>query len=78
MTDRQELQSGQTRATPARPDVWRIASWALTGALALLLVGVAVKSGLSAATSAQMWAYPFQFDESEGMIVAETMLLDRG
>ncbi|HET6312852.1 MAG TPA: hypothetical protein VFH60_03375 [Chloroflexia bacterium] len=78
MTDRQELQSGQTRATPARPDVWRIASWALTGALALLLVGLAVKSGLSAATSAQMWAYPFQFDESEGMIVAETMLLDRG
>jgi hypothetical protein len=50
----------------------------LTGALVLLLAGLAVKSAFSAATSAQMWTYPFQFDESEGMIVAETMLLDQG
>lgn len=78
LMNRQELQSTRRSSPGGRPDGWRLASWALTGALVLLLLGLAVKSTLSAATSAQMWAYPFQFDESEGMIVAETMLLDQG
>ncbi len=47
---------------------------ALLAFLAILLVR-SVSSGL---TSASIFSYPFQFDESEGMIVAETGLLDRG
>ncbi|HUP27880.1 MAG TPA: hypothetical protein VM409_05545 [Chloroflexia bacterium] len=46
--------------------------------LGLLLAALLARAAISAATSAQMFTYPFQFDESEGMIVAETMLLDRG
>ena len=78
VSDRQELDSKRATSEAGKADVWRTAGWALTGLLVLLLVGLVVKSLFSAATSAQMWAYPFQFDESEGMIVAETMLLDRG
>lgn len=50
----------------------------LLGLLVALLAVLLAKDIGSAARSAEMWAYPFQFDESEGMIVAETMLLDRG
>lgn len=56
----------------------RRAGVVLTAALALLLIVLASRAVVSATTSAQMWAYPFQFDESEGMIVAETLLLGRG
>lgn len=58
--------------------VLRIVGTILTVLLALLLAALLSRSAVSAVTSAQMWAYPFQFDESEGMIVAETLLLDRG
>ncbi|MEA2574353.1 MAG: hypothetical protein QOH93_1651, partial [Chloroflexia bacterium] len=76
--DKEEIQSTPLAPIRERSEVWRLAGWALTGVLMLLLAGLVVRSAFSAATSAQMWAYPFQFDESEGMIVAETMLLDRG
>lgn len=56
----------------------RLAGLALLGVLLLLLLSLLAKDAIGAATSARMWAYPFQFDESEGMIVAETLLLDRG
>lgn len=56
----------------------RIVGTILTVLLALLLAALLSRAAVSAVTSAQMWAYPFQFDESEGMIVAETLLLDRG
>lgn len=46
--------------------------------LLLLLVVLCVKIAFGAVMSATMFSFPFQFDESEGMIVAETMLIDRG
>lgn len=76
--DKEETKSGQAAPAPRKSDAWRLTGWALTVVLLLLLAGLAVKSASSAVTASQMWAYPFQFDESEGMIVAETMLLDRG
>ncbi|HEY0068962.1 MAG TPA: hypothetical protein VGE04_03245 [Chloroflexia bacterium] len=76
--DQEEIQGEQPAPAPGRPDLRRLVVWTLTAALVVLLMGLAAKSVFSAATSAQMWAYPFQFDESEGMIVAETLLLDRG
>src|SRR5439155_18472214 len=51
---------------------------ALLAAVALLLAGLIWKDADSAQMSASLFSYPFQFDESEGMIVAETLLLDRG
>ena len=42
----------------------------------LLILGIRIIFGAS--TSATMFTFPFQFDESEGMIVAETMLIDQG
>ena len=56
----------------------RIVTIALLAVCALLVGGLAAKTVASAATSAEMFQYPFQFDESEGMIVAETGLLDHG
>ncbi len=56
----------------------RLARTALLVVLVALLGGLLAKTVSSAVTSATMLEYPFQFDESEGMIVAETMLLDRG
>lgn len=56
----------------------QIAGRALLIALVLLLAGLGAKIVQSAATSTTMFTYPFQFDESEGMIVAENLLLDRG
>ncbi len=53
----------------------RIASSAI---LLVLLVILVVRVVFGASTSATMFNFPFQFDESEGMIVAETMLIDRG
>lgn len=53
------------------------------GALGMLLIIVLLavllaKAIAGLATSVEMFSYPFQFDESEGMIAAETMLLDKG
>ncbi|MEO8286484.1 MAG: hypothetical protein ABI670_08610 [Chloroflexota bacterium] len=56
----------------------RIMSLALVVGLALLAVGLGAKVVASVGTQAAMLSYPFQFDESEGMIVAETILLDKG
>ena len=56
----------------------RFARHSLTVVLVVLLLALTAKVVASDATSATMFLYPFQFDESEGMIVAETMLLDRG
>lgn len=50
----------------------------LTLVASLLLAGLLVKVAFASNTVASMFQYPFQFDESEGMIVAETMLLDQG
>ncbi len=44
----------------------------------VLLAILSVRIAFGASTSATMFSFPFQFDESEGMIVAETMLLDQG
>jgi hypothetical protein len=57
---------------------WRWARVLLVVALVLLLAGLLWKDLASARMSSDLFAYPFQFDESEGMIVAETMLLDQG
>ena len=46
--------------------------------LLVLLAGLLLRALLGVFTSLAMFNHPFQFDESEGMIVAETMLLDRG
>lgn len=52
---------------------------ALLAVIVALLLGLAAKVAFSSVpTVASMFQYPFQFDESEGMIVAETMLLDQG
>lgn len=51
---------------------------AMLAVCALLVIGLAAKTVASAVTSVEMFQYPFQFDESEGMIVAETGLLDHG
>ena len=46
--------------------------------LILLLIALLVRSLFGAFTSIAIFSHPFQLDESEGMIVAETMLLDKG
>ncbi len=56
----------------------RLAQVSLLVSLLLLLTGLLWKDVSSAQMSSGLFAYPFQFDESEGMIVAETMLLNRG
>src|SRR5438128_11426748 len=56
----------------------RFANGVLLAALLLLVGGLLLKSVSSAQMSAALFSYPFQFDESEGMIVAETTLLDHG
>ncbi len=70
--------TGAPTSKPPESSPIRIAGVVLTAVLAVLLVALLARAAVSASTSAQMWAYPFQFDESEGMIVAETLLLDRG
>ena len=52
-----------------------LAAWALALALATVL-GARVAAGMG--TQAEIFAFPYQLDESEGMIVAETMLLAQG
>lgn len=64
--------------TPASSRRMRLASTLLLAVLAALLVILLARSVSSVLTSASIFSYPFQFDESEGMIVAETGLLDRG
>lgn len=56
----------------------RLAGVVLAAALVLLALALLAKTVASFALSAEMFLYPFQFDESEGMIVAETMLMARG
>jgi hypothetical protein len=60
---------------PARSD-WP--AWVLLAALVVLAVVLALKVRDTAQTMAGFFNWPFQFDESESMIVAETLLLDRG
>ncbi|MEO5951082.1 MAG: hypothetical protein ABIQ44_01320 [Chloroflexia bacterium] len=55
-----------------------LATIVLTAVVALLLAGLLIKVAFASTTVASMFQYPFQFDESEGMIVAETMLMDQG
>ncbi|HST05142.1 MAG TPA: hypothetical protein VLQ48_10435 [Chloroflexia bacterium] len=74
------MQTTHTDSTQSGPNDAsnRIARLALLAVCALLVVGLAAKTVVSVATSAEMFQYPFQFDESEGMIVAETGLLAHG
>jgi hypothetical protein len=74
---RQDTVEGTVRAAP-QDRILRASRLALLAALLLLLAGLAWKDLDSARTSAKFFSFPFQFDESEGMIVAETQLLDRG
>src|SRR5689334_25397189 len=60
---------------PARAD-WP--AWVLLAALSLLTVLLALKALDTLQTMLAFFNWPFQFDESESMIVAETLLLDRG
>jgi hypothetical protein len=69
-------EAGEVRA--ANRGLERIVSIALVAVVALLLVGFAARVIYGAGTQAAMFNHPFQFDESEGMIVAETQLLDKG
>lgn len=55
-----------------------IAGVALVVIVLLLIAGLAARVIYGVGTQVAMFNHPFQFDESEGMIVAETMLLDRG
>jgi hypothetical protein len=64
------LRAGWGKLDPAR----RV----LIVVLLLLLVGLLVRGLLGGLTSLAIFSHPFQLDESEGMIVAETMLLDKG
>jgi hypothetical protein len=50
----------------------------LLAVLLLLLVGLLARGLFGGLTSLAIFSHPFQLDESEGMIVAETMLLDQG
>jgi hypothetical protein len=64
---------------PRRPAGGRdAADLALLGALGLLAALLLLKTLDSAQTMAAFFNWPFQFDESESMIVAETLLWDRG
>ena len=54
------------------------AAWALGGALALLAALLLVRVWDNARIMAGLFNWPFQHDESESMIVAETLLLDHG
>jgi len=74
--ERVEKEAGEVRA--ANSGLVRIVSIALVAVVALLLAGLAAKAIYATGTQAAMFSHPFQFDESEGMIVAETQLLDRG
>ncbi|HYP40223.1 MAG TPA: hypothetical protein VEX13_07660, partial [Chloroflexia bacterium] len=65
-------------APPPEARLPRLAGVALTVVVGLLFIALLAKGVASAATAAEMFLYPFQFDESEGMIVAETMLMDQG
>ncbi len=61
-----------------RVDISRVASIAAL-AIALLIVALLLwRTWQSAQFSAGIFGYPFQVDESEGMIAAETLLLDQG
>jgi hypothetical protein len=64
------LQAGWGRLDPTR----RV----LLAVLLILLVGLLIRGLFGGLTSLAIFAHPFQLDESEGMIVAETMLLDQG
>jgi hypothetical protein len=63
-------------AQPSR--AWQISNLALLVVVMVLLVGFTGRVVYGMGTQAAMFNHPFQFDESEGMIVAETMLMDRG
>ncbi len=54
------------------------ATWALGGALALLALLLTLRVLDNARIMAGLFVWPFQHDESESMIVAETLLLDHG
>ncbi|MGI8586841.1 MAG: glycosyltransferase family 39 protein [Chloroflexia bacterium] len=60
---------------PARGD-W--AGWLLLGALALLAALLLLKLLDTATIMRALFNWPFQHDESESMIVSETLLLDHG
>jgi len=66
---------GRALPTPQRGD-W--ATWALGGALALLAALLLARVLDNARIMAGLFNWPFQHDESESMIVAETLLLDHG
>lgn len=68
-------ETGRARAWPARAD-WP--AWLLLGALGLLTLLLALKALQTVQTMLEFFNWPFQFDESESMIVAETLLLDHG
>lgn len=71
----------QATPTPGSPQsdyMQRVANYILLAVLLALLMGLLAKDVSSALTSATIFSHPFQLDESEGMIVAETMLLDKG
>ena len=55
-----------------------IRNWLVLAALAVLALALALKVAQSAGIMAGLFAWPYQLDESEGMIVAETLLLDSG
>lgn len=63
------------RSQILRLDPFRRALYVL---LWLLLLALLVRAFIGALTSFAFFSHPFQLDESEGMIVAETMLLDKG
>ncbi|HET9495322.1 MAG TPA: hypothetical protein VFR15_13920, partial [Chloroflexia bacterium] len=60
---------------PSAARTLSLAVWALALALAAVL-GARVLAGVG--TQAEFFTFPYQLDESEGMIVAETMLLSQG
>lgn len=69
--------TGAVEITPKLPEnqIARWLVWGLTGLAALLLLA---KLLFSLNITWQIFNFAFQVDESEGMIVAETLLMDRG
>src|SRR5690348_14019917 len=59
---------------------YRVSGWQLifAGLSLLCVAGLLLKLAISANVIAHIFGYAFQVDEAEGMIVSETLLLDKG
>lgn len=78
MLEQEQVKGEEDRRPANGGGIARATSVAFLISVVLLLAGLLWRGVASAQLSAAFFSYPFQFDESESMIVAETLLLDRG